>query len=438
MLISKIKPIPKYIIKLIKKYDLTKAPKQDGHVRFYSYLTKNNGELVQVTVAVKNKYKKWYCKQVVVHGIHSDKCFLKDIVYYTIAGYVVGWHNEGLSKYKKWFEDNEWGWHYDKYFNIYAPIVNREFLSKFPEYKYSAVDKYSGNYVLKYLRLYEQYPQIEYLTKLGIYRITFSKQILRFMGKDKKFCRWLAKNRNELSSSYFYISTIIQAYKKNKPLMEIQKYYKNKIALRDNELNPIKELFKNDLEKFFLYITQQDINAHSYLDYLTACNYLNLDMTLPKNRYPHDFKRWHDIRIDEYHTAKALKDEEERKEFDTHFNQIAKKYISLEYDKKCSYIAVIAQKPSDLVYEGEKLNHCVGRMNYDQKFIREESLIFFIREKESPNTPFVTLEYSLSKKKVLQCYGENDHKPSEQVLEFVNHKWLPFANRQLRKIQTAA
>ena len=34
-----------------------------------------------------------------------------------------------------------------------------------------------------------------------------------------------------------------------------------------------------------------------------------------KNRYPHDFKRWHDIRIDEYRSAQALKDEQERKEF---------------------------------------------------------------------------------------------------------------------------
>ena len=37
-------------------------------------------------------------------------------------------------------------------------------------------------------------------------------------------------------------------------------------------------------------------------------------MTLPKNRFPHDFKRWHDIRIDEYTTEKAMQDEKQRKE----------------------------------------------------------------------------------------------------------------------------
>lgn len=82
--------------------------------------------------------------------------------------------------------------------------------------------------------------------------------------------------------------------------------------------------------------------------------------------------------------------------------------------------------------EGQILEHCVGRMNYDQKFVREESLIFFIRTKEAPNTPLVTVEYSPSRKKILQCYGKKDSTPNDNILEFVNKKWLPFANRQIK------
>ena len=52
MKIDKIKPIPKYIAKKIismdKKRNLTYNQK-----RFYAYFTKNDGELVKVTVAVK-------------------------------------------------------------------------------------------------------------------------------------------------------------------------------------------------------------------------------------------------------------------------------------------------------------------------------------------------------------------------------------------------
>ena len=98
----------------------------------------------------------------------------------------------------------------------------------------------------------------------------------------------------------------------------------------------------------------------------------------------------------------------------------------------------IAKSPKELIHEGDYLHHCVGRMGYDQKFVREETLIFFVRNIAAPDVPFVTLEYSIKNKKILQCYGDNDTKPSESVLEFVNHKWLPFANRKIKKLTVAA
>ena len=50
------------------------------------------------------------------------------------------------------------------------------------------------------------------------------------------------------------------------------------------------------------------------------------------------------------------------------------------------------------------------------------------------STPFVTIEYSLLKKKILQCYDKNNTRPSEQVLNFINKTWLPYANKQLKEI----
>ena len=439
MKIEKIKPIPKYIIARIKRADKQNNITIPGHTRFYSYLTKNDGELVKVTVAVKEKRNKWYCKQVAVHGVHSDKCFVKDMNFTYIAGYTVGWHSEGLSKYPNWYEYGVWGWTTDDMFDPYAPIVNREYiLEKFPEYKYSAIDRYTGIDVFKYLRLFEQYPQIEYLTKLGLHNLAMSKQILKKCGQDKRFCKWLAQNRSTLNKSSLYIPVVLQAYTKNRNVLEVQTYYSAKLKMsKDTALQPLRTAFKKDLEKFFHYLAKQNTNAYSYLDYWKACNELGLDMTDEKNRYPHDFKHWHDIRIDEYNTAKLLKDAEERKEFYAQFAAVASKYLGLEYNKKSVYIAVIAQKPSELTREGELLHHCVGRMGYDQKFAREETLIFFIRTKEQPDTPLVTVEYSPAQKKVLQCYGDHDSKPTEEILDFVHKKWLPYANRQIKQIAAA-
>lgn len=433
-----VKPVPKYILAKIKRLDKSYYPSPCGQNRFYSYLTKKQGELVKVTVAVKHHKKQWYCKPVAWHGVHSDKCYLKDIGYTYIGGFSVGWYDEGLQSCRKWFE---YGIYHadDKYYDPYAPIINPEFIDKFPEYKYSAYSHFSGVDLLKYLRLYEQYPQLEMLMKLGFEKIAMSKTILKRCGTDKTFCKWLIANKSLLQSKHYYIDVIVQAYKMKTSLDRLQAYKEAKLELiHDTSLSPIKELFHGkDLERFFDYIAAKQTNPHSYLDYLKACNYLGLDMTEDKNRFPHDFKRWHDIRSDQYATAKAEADRKAKQALYEQFSTVAEKYLSLQYDKRGTFICIIAHSPADLIREGEMLHHCVGRMNYDQRFIREESLIFFIRARERPEVPFVTVEYSLKSHKVLQCYGDTDTKPSEDVLSYVHKTWLPYANRHLRKIQTA-
>ena len=382
------KPIPKYMLKIIKDY---------------AYLTKFKKQLVRVTVAVRNYRNKWLCKQVVLHGVHSKVCYLKDIVLFKSSGYKVGWHNEGASRYEKWYEGKGWDWNDDKYFNIFAPIVNKEFINNFPEYKYSAVELYKGNNILKYLRLYEKYPHIELLMKLGLTNIATSVQILRLSAKDKNFRKWLINNKESANSYRYYIPTLIKAYKQNKDIDEMQKTEEFIRLLASNKCyKEVKDVFKENLMKFYDYYHSKHINLSSYQDYLEACRRLKVDMSLDKNRIPHDFKKWHDIRIDEYNSRKLEFDEEDRQEFYNQFAKIANKYISLQRNLKEDYIMIIAKSPADLIVEGKTLNHCVGRMNYDQKFVREESLIFFVRNKNEPNKPFVTVEYSLENKKVLQ------------------------------------
>ena len=437
-MIKYVKNMPKYMIEKIRKTDLESYEAQDGHVRFYAYLAIWNKELVKVTVAVKNHKKKWYCKQVAVHGIDSEICVVRDIEYnsYIAMGYIIGWHDMGIQPRQKWFEDSTWYTAPDKAYDPWAYIVNKEFVTKMPEFRFSAYDVYQGCDVLQYLRLYRQYPQIELLIKLGFARIAQSKMILKLTAKDKKFCKWLIRNKEQILDSHCYIDVIIRAYRTGRDIANLQAYRQAKLALRtDSHKNEIKELFKGkDLERFFDYIAKQKTNISSYCDYIKACKHLGLDLTQDKNLLPHDFKRWHDIRTDEYATQKALEDEEKRKELYAKFAEIAMKYIPLEHAKKSAFVCIIAKSPADLIREGEILHHCVGRMNYDQKFVREESLIFFVRNKDNPDVPLVTLEYSVKNKKILQCYGDHDTKPSESILHYVNKIWLPYARKTIKNI----
>ncbi len=435
-----IKPIPQYIAKRIRQKD--EKMQAYGYVRFYAYFTKMNGELVKVTVACKDYKKQWFCKQVAVHGVHSENCLVRDMAC-TMMGYKVGWYSNGLSTYQKQYEDDKWYLANNKYYDPIAEVVNKKYALKFDAYKYSAVDKYPHWDVLKYLRVYEQYPHAEYFIKIGLQHLATSKILLRKAAKEKAFRKWLIHNakllRNEYGTyPYFSVQVILSSYKDHMSVIAAQALDKaTKTLMQDyNYINTISKVIpKDDIKTLIEYIQKQNINISSYADYIKACNYLGLDMSLPKNRFPHDFQRWHDTRIDQYHTAKALKDAEERKELYAKFATVAEKYLSLQRNKE-PFIVVIARSPQDLIREGDTLHHCVGRMNYDQKFAREESLIFFVRNAEAPDIPFVTLEYSLKNRKILQCYGERDHRPTDDVLAFVNKKWLPYANRKLKQIAT--
>ena len=445
MLDSKyIKPIPQYIAKRIRRLDDNPLD-QCGNVRFYAYLTKLKGELVKITVACKNFKQQWFCKQVAVHGVHSETCLVRDMEY-TFMYYSVGWYDLGLTDRPKDYEDGKWHSAPDKYYDPIAFVVNKKYALKFDAFKYSAVDKYPYAAVLKYLRIYEQYPQAEYFVKIGLQHLATNKTLLKKAAKDKSFRKWLIRNakliRNEHGNyPYFSAKTIFAAYKEKMPILGKHALEQKTKELQHNH-NYTQTISKiipiNEISKFLDYIAKQSTDLSSYADYVKACEFIGLDMSLPKNRYPHDFMRWHDIRIDEYHTAKALKDEEERKALYGKFKDVANKYLALQREMKESFVVVIAKSPAELVREGDVLHHCVGRMNYDQRFAREESLIFFVRNADEPDVPFVTLEYSLKSKRVLQCYGEHDHKPDESVLEFVNKKWLPYANRKLKQINKAA
>ena len=441
MKIEKIKAIPNTIIAEIKK----RETKPDGHTRYYSYLTTNDKELTKVTVAVKHHQDKLYYKQCAVHGLRSEKCFVKDMEFTYMGGYQCGWYYNGYTKEPKPYEDGLWWEVEDKYFDMFAPCLNLDFLAKYDEYKYSAYNIYPYTDILQYLRLYEEFPQAEYLVKFGLSYYVKNKQILKKIGTDKKFQKWLFSHQTDLKGNLYYVSTIFKAYKENKALNEVQAYEeKVKKINADKYLKPIRDLFGKNIGQYINYIEQKEISHRLYLDYLTACNYLGLDMNENKNRIPHDFMHWHDVRIEEYQTVKAFRDEEERKakelkeaeekkELFAKFSKVAEKYSGLSKEDG-AYMVILAQSPSELVNEGAILKHCVGHMGYDKKFANEKSLIFFVRTKENPTEPFVTVEYSLRDKKILQCYAKGNTKPDAEVETYITTIWTPYVNKALKKM----
>ncbi len=291
MNIENLKPIPAYIAKRIRNKDIKSW--QNGSVRFYAYFAKIKDELVKITVACKSYKNQWFCKQVAVHGVHSEICYVKDLEY-TMMGYSVGWYSHGLTDKQKYYENGKWETAKDKYYDPDAEVVNKKFALKFDAYKYSVIGKYPYYNVFKYLRTYEQYPQAEYFIKLGLQHLATNKTLLRKAGKDKNFRKWLVKYAKQLCNEcgnypYFSAQVMLSAYKTEMTLLEAQKFDREKKELLENYsyTHTVSNVISSkEIGTFLNYIKKQNTNVNSYADYVKACTYLGLDMTLPKNRYP--------------------------------------------------------------------------------------------------------------------------------------------------------
>lgn len=391
--------------------------------RYYSYFDTFGGDLAKVTVAVKShpKTKKTMMKQVAVHDF-SGKAYARDMDYTYIAGYQTYWYNEnnGIK------ETSPWVAILDKYFNPTSDYVCLERLESTP-YKYSGYKQCSeqGIDVFEYLKTWSEHPKAELLMKAGIGWLCRSKRIINRCEMDRLFIKFIRRNVEYLRASRPSFPTIIRAFRSDMPIanaMVIEEFYTSNSAYMRDIKAVVRE---NEINHLIAYLEKNNVNKESYADYAHACVFLGIDMSDTKNKYPADFDYWHNMRLDQYYAKTDSK-------MPGRMADVSYKYKGMQYTGM--YCVIIAKSKSALEREGRVLHHCVGRMNYDVRVAEEKSLIFFVRKAEDLNMPYVTLEYSLSQKKVVQCYGEHDSRPAQDVLDFVYNKWQPYATEQLEQV----
>ena len=108
------------------------------------------------------------------------------------------------------------------------------------------------------------------LMKSGLGMYYDSITILKRIGTDKAFCKWLIRNKQELTASPFplYVETVMQAYKTGQSCKEIQAFLSRKKCFeREMDYKPIRRLFRGQkLKEFFRYIDEQKIPPRVYLD----------------------------------------------------------------------------------------------------------------------------------------------------------------------------
>jgi hypothetical protein len=104
--------------------------------------------------------------------------------------------------------------------------------------------------------------------------------------------------------------------------------------------------------------------------------------------------------------------------FKTKYNErlfLERRKAELEFVEK-DFLIITPQNTREIVEEGTCLNHCVS--SYIDKILDGETYIFFLRKKESPEMPMVTLE--LIDNKLVNAKGSYNRTITEEEGKFLN------------------
>ncbi len=403
----------------VKRFEFSTLEKLDGagiieRIFSYRYTKKNGIAVMECAVIPENEQLKPICRNILVNGFTGG---LQTYGHYNEAH--VSYYGDGL-QYDAFLGEasrdiNTLG----RYETFDAKTLSRldEGL-RYSSYKAGAVS------VIPYIRLYRRYPVAEMCMKTDCTHLCTE----RFLKKlsDKKMQKWLYKNASDIARNRIGGAWCIAAYNRNESALS---YYNRRILLQragesmralDSE-NRAELLAHWSPVKVYEYI-YHTTSDRTYNDYITACRYLHLDLSDTKNAFPHDFQAMHEERTKAYKTATEKDTDEKMLETAVRFSFLSG-YESKDF---CIFAAISS---SELINEGESLHHCVGRMGYNKKQAKGESIIFFVRKMDDIKTPFATIELEPKSLNVRQCYGDHNRQVPE-ITDFLRAWRVWGAKRQ--------
>lgn len=301
-------------------------------------------------------------------------------------------------------------------------------------FQYSTWDKHDqpqGDYV-KFFALYSKYPVIEYLTKLGF---GYFVQAKLFDRKTFSCINWRGKRVDQiLRLSMQEIKEVQKCGDCANPL-HLRLFQKSR---SDNNRPSFKEIVS-----FF----NRSEDVASYLDYIL--NYAKLSQVMAyikkqlqhsKNReyrdYPAILIAWrdylqecielgYDLSNDFYLFPKDLYEAHQRTmklvqmKADEILDQKIRKRVK-ELEGFCfeheGLLIRPARSAQELIQEGKKLEHCVGR--YTEDYAEGKTSIFLIRRLNAPNKPFYTME--IRDNRIIQTRGFKNASATDTVKTFID------------------
>lgn len=335
---------------------------------------------------------------------------------------------------------------------VITPSTHSE-IKKVPMFKYvpdprdkAARDRYFHNRQYPYMRYYEaaaHYPDFEMIVKTEMWRL--ANAMIYKLGTGYRADRDTYWDRLGIYKSR--VKDLIDAYGAGDLLKAYQLERRCRKHWSENEINTVIRRVncnireKNALvyaykavlpSKFERYITRMEAaEGHGafreYVDYINMRREMGYDMTNEIILFPRELHRRHNEMVLET----------EKNELDMRIKGAMEKFPKIEERYKklsdkysaaaAGYIIRPAKNAAEIITEGRYLHHCVGGDMYLSAHNFGRSYILFLRHKDSPDVPFITVE--IKGEEIRQWYGAYDKKPDPEFFT----AWLKTYTTELKK-----
>lgn len=372
----------------------------------------------------------------------NENKFTEEHYYYCYGGYeLIPWRKGDrpfFSAYQYCFEADQCGHLYNR---------NLDDVLNGTPWQYSQLSLYYHNnpqplVVLSYLGAYLRYPLIEYLVKLGLYRLAGSvvhespfrikainlkgKSFLEILGIGKAYLPFL-QEVNPGISQFALIKAILRDGRM--PDRELLRWCAEfnvgssqrvlTTPLRFMTAHRLMRYAESAYSRFHRTSFCQQGPCYSsmesmlsdYCDYLLMCEALHYDLKNEFILFPRNLPQAHH----------AVNEEADKRTTEAYNRRIAADFQELNqrYHFQSGGLLITAPHSADeIVAEGQKLHHCVGRYVKDIAYGR--CIILFIRETDNPDEPYCTVE--LKDGDVYQARIHHNLQPPAKVQQFID-RW---------------
>ena len=169
----------------------------------------------------------------------------------------------------------------------------------------------------------------------------------------------------------------------------------------------------------------------TWRDYVNMADQLGMNTALDQILKPKDVKKAHDELIILKQKEGMQKTAREIEKKWPKVNKQLQKLKKFEFAKG-EYCIVAPENIFDIVKEGTILRHCVHTCDYYfDRISRDESYLFFLRQKSQPDIPWYTLEVEPNGNiRQKRTTGDNQNADFQKAIVFLKH-WQQFFKKQL-------